>query len=266
MLMEVVELKKNYLSNLSLMRKNTAVVKAVDGVSFSVGRDEVVGIVGESGCGKSTLARQLVRLEVPTAGKIYFEGEDISLLKGTSLKNYIRSCQIIFQDSLSSLNPSLKIGDILKEPLVNHFKLSKQEIHRRIAYMLEKVKLGAGVLERFPQTLSGGELQRVNICRALLLTPRLLICDEIISSLDVSIQASILNLMKELKKEFGMSLIFISHDINVVRFISDRILVMKRGRIVEEIDNKNREYQVRHPYTKKLFQSLPVSHPDKRVV
>lgn len=266
MLMEVQELRKHYRTNVSLLYKAEGLFKALDGVEFSLNENEVVGLVGESGCGKSTLSRQLVGLEGITAGKVLFHGNNIQELKGRKLKAFRKDCQIIFQDTMSSLNPSLRIRNILYEPLDNHFRLRKKEKDDKIGGMLERVRLDKNILDRFPQTLSGGERQRVNICRALLLEPKLLICDEIVSSLDVSVQACILNLLKELKAGFKMSVIFISHDIDVVRFLCDSIMVMEKGRIIEVIDNTDKHYKVKHEYTKRLFDSLPVDHPDKRAI
>lgn len=262
--MEVVALKKHYRKSSSLMSRDKGIIKALNNVSFVILQNEILGIVGESGCGKSTLSRQLVRLENATAGKIMFQGEDILKYRGSKLKTFRRSCQIIFQDSLSALNPSFRIRDLLSEPLDNYFNLNWEEKNSKIMAMLERVKLKRNILDRFPHTLSGGERQRVNICRALFLEPKLLICDEIVSNLDVLAQALILQLLKDLNKELKMALLFISHDIRVVRYICDRIIVMQAGQIVEVIDNKDTTYRITHPYTKKLFASLPVSHPDKR--
>lgn len=264
MLMEVHDLKKYYRKNLSFFRKNKSVVKAIDGVHFFIKENEIVGLVGESGCGKSTLSRLLVSLEKTTSGSITFQGENIHRLRKEEWKRYRKKCQIIFQDSLSALNPSMKIRDILNEPLNNHYRLTKDEKRSRITEMAEWLKLDKEVLDRFPTSLSGGELQRVNICRALLLEPKLLICDEIVSSLDVSIEASILQLLQRLNRELNMTILFISHDIGAVSYLCDRVLVMKKGKIVEVIDNKNPHYKINHPYTKKLFSSLPINHPSKR--
>ncbi|MDQ0174886.1 ATP-binding cassette domain-containing protein [Bacillus chungangensis] len=264
MLMEVHDLKKYYRKNLLFFRKDKALVKAIDGVHFFIKENEIVGLVGESGCGKSTLSRLLVKLEKATAGSITFQGENILQLRKEEWKRCRKECQIIFQDSLSALNPSMRIRDILSEPLNNHYRLTKEEKRSRITEMTASLKLNRKVLDKFPKSLSGGELQRVNICRALLLEPKLLICDEIVSSLDVSIEASILALLKRLNRELNMAILFISHDIRAVSYLCDRVLVMKKGKIVEVIDNKNPLYKVNHPYTKKLFSSLPINHPSKR--
>lgn len=264
MLMEVFELKKYYKKSISLMNRDGELIRALSDVNFVIKHNEIVGIVGESGCGKSTLSRQLVKLENLTSGKIVFQGEDIKNFRGSKLKTFRKNCQVIFQDAMSSLNPSFTIRDILSEPLDNHFNLNREEKHSIIKVMLERVRLKEIILDRFPQTLSGGERQRVNICRALLLEPKLLICDEIVSNLDVLAQASILQLLKELNREFKMSLLFISHDIGVVKYICDRIMVMQAGKLVEVIDNRDETYRITHPYTEQLFASLPVTHPDKR--
>lgn len=263
MLMEVFELKKYYKKSISLMSRDKELIRALSDVSFVIKHNEIVGIVGESGCGKSTLSRQLVKLENLTSGRIVFQGEDIKKLRGSKLKTFRKNCQVIFQDAMSSLNPSFTIRDILSEPLDNHFNLNREEKHSIIKVMLERVRLKEIILDRFPQTLSGGERQRVNICRALLLEPKLLICDEIVSNLDVLAQASILQLLKELNRELKMSLLFISHDIGVVK-LCDRIMVMQAGKLVEVIDNRDETYRITHPYTEQLFASLPVTHPDKR--
>jgi ABC-type oligopeptide transport system ATPase subunit len=218
MLMEVHDLKKYYHKNLPFFRKDEALVKAIDDVHFFIKENEIVGLVGESGCGKSTLSRLLVKLEKATAGSITFQGENILRLRKDEWKHYRKECQIIFQDSLSALNPSMKIRDILNEPLNNHYRLTKDEKRSRITEMAAWLKLDKEVLDRFPTSLSGGELQRVNICRALLLEPKLLICDEIVSSLDVSIEASILQLLQRLNRELNMAILFISHDIGAVSY------------------------------------------------
>jgi ABC-type glutathione transport system ATPase component len=262
--MKVTDLQKKYHSKLSLFQKNEGGVAALKGVTFAIQAHEVLGLVGETGCGKSTLARLLVGLEKPTSGTITFQGQAIGQLKGITLKNFRKECQLVFQDTLTSLNPVLRIRDILLEPLDNYFQLKRESKIKLIEEMLDLVKLEPRILTLFPGVLSGGERQRVNICRALLLRPKLLICDEIISSLDVMAQAAILNLLQSLQRQLGMSLLFISHDLNTVKYLSRRIMVMYRGEIVEIIDNRQAHYQIQHPYTQQLLESIPVNHPAKR--
>jgi ABC-type oligopeptide transport system ATPase subunit len=266
MLIQAFDLQKKYHTKLSLFRQ-TEYLDAVNRVSFAVDPNEIVGLVGETGCGKSTVARLLVRLEEPTAGKIVFQGREINRFKGGELKKFRKDCQIIFQDTLASLNPLMRIKDILLEPLNNHFKYSLTDRTVLIEEMLDTVKLDSKILVRYPCSLSGGERQRINICRALLLKPKLLICDEIISSLDVAAQAAILNLLKRLNEQLGMSLLFITHDIGAVRFLSHRIIVMYQGKIVEFINNKQEfSHQIKYDYTRQLLASAPIIHPAKRAI
>jgi len=266
MLMEVQNLEKQYKTNISLIKRDAGKIKALKNINFTIGANEIVGVVGESGCGKSTLTRQLSRLEKPTEGKILFLGEDVNIYSKQKLKNYRKNCQLIFQNTMAALNPSMKIWQILNEPLNNYYNLNKEEKRKRILEMLYRVELDGEILNRYPHTLSGGERQRVNICRALLLEPKLLICDEIVSSLDVSIQTSILHLIKELNQDLDMAILFISHDIQVVKYLCDRILVMNKGEIVEIIDNRNDAFQITNFYTKQLFDCSPIRHTEKRII
>lgn len=264
MLVEVNELSKVYGTKLSLLKSYKDNIKAVNRVSFSVNTKEIIGLVGESGCGKSTLSRIIMKLEKPTEGIIKFNGKDIRNFKGEKLKEFRKNCQIIFQDTMTSLNPNMKILDCLMEPLNNHFNISKEEKIRRIEDIIPFANLDKGVLTKHPLDLSGGERQRINICRALLLEPKFLICDEIISSLDVCTQASILNMIKRLTDESDMGVLFISHDISAVRYLCSKIMVMYKGSVVEVIDNMSKGYNIKHPYTKKLISSLPISNPNQR--
>nr|WP_150960407.1 dipeptide/oligopeptide/nickel ABC transporter ATP-binding protein [Aneurinibacillus sp. XH2] len=266
MLLEVKNLTKMYRNDmsLSLFRPSARREKAVDGVTFHIRKGELVGLVGESGCGKSTLSRLLVKLEPPTGGDILFEGQRIHPLRGAALKDFRKSCQLIFQDTASSLNPSLKIRTLLSEPLDNYYSLTRAEKNRKISALMDKVGLRTELLNRYPRSLSGGEKQRISICRSLLLEPKLLICDEIVSSLDVTSQASLLRLLKQLNRESGLALLFISHDLEAVRKLCDRILVMDKGKIVEEVKNTE-EPVYRHPCTARLFSSLLVNHPKERM-
>ncbi|ADK15323.1 ABC transporter ATP-binding protein [Clostridium ljungdahlii] len=264
MLIEARNLSKIYKTKLSLVKSKNETIKAVNDVSFSIDSNQIVGLVGESGCGKSTLSRLLIRLEKPTEGVIKFNGEDIWKYNRGSLKEFRKKSQIIFQDTLTSLNPNMKILDSLMEPLDNHFNISRREKLIKIDDIISFVNLEEELLYKYPGALSGGERQRINICRALLLNPQFLICDEIISSLDVCTQACILNLIKKLNDLEGTGILFISHDISAVKYICSKILVMYRGSIVEVMDNTNENYKIKHPYTKSLLNSVPIDNPNKR--
>lgn len=232
-------------------------IKAVDDVSFEIKKNSVFAIVGESGCGKSTLAKLILRLIPHTAGKIIFKNEDIYLLKGEALKSFYRSVQIIFQDPFSSLNPRMRILNILSEPFKIHELCSKSEIKERVQSLLGKVGLSSDTLFKYPHEFSGGQRQRICIARALTVSPELIIADEPLSALDVSIQAQILNLLQNIKKESGISILFISHDLNVVHYISDVIAVMYLGKIVEMANTDDLFNSPMHPYTKLLLSSAP---------
>ncbi|WP_137290436.1 ABC transporter ATP-binding protein [Natronorubrum halophilum] len=241
-----------------------ASLKAVDDVSFDIRRGETLGLVGESGCGKSTLARTILRLLEPTSGTIEFEGTDITTLGGEDLRQRRRDMQMVFQDPQSSLNPRMKIGQIVEEPLKTHGLLDGDGREVRARELLERVGLDADHYNRYPHEFSGGQRQRVNLARALALDPDLIICDEPVASLDVSIQAQVLNTMKELQAEFGLTYLFIAHDLSVIRQISDRVAVMYLGKIVELGDKEEVYENPKHPYTKALLDSIPVPDPRKR--
>lgn len=264
MLIEVNNLSKVYKTKLSLVESENENKRAVDKVSFTIDNNEIIGLVGESGCGKSTLSRLIMRLEKPTVGNVSYRGADIWSFKGADLNKFRKSCQIIFQDTLTSLNPNMKIVDTLKEPLNNHFKISEEEKIKKIEDIISFANLNKDILSNYPTNLSGGERQRVNICRALLLEPEFLICDEIISSLDVYTQAIILNMIKRLLSHNNMGVLFVSHDISAVKYLCSKIMVMYKGEIVEVIDNKSREYKISHQYTKQLISSVPINNPNKR--
>ncbi len=231
---------------------------AVDGVSFTVYRGETLGLVGESGCGKSTLARTLLRLLDPLEGQIYFNGENITNWQGKRLRNLRRQMQIVFQNPYNSLNPRLTIGETIMEPLSIHKRYqTNRERKQRVAYLLERVGLNPNDVKRYPHEFSGGQRQRICVARALALNPQFIICDESVSALDVSVQAQVLNLLKELQQEFELTYIFISHDLSVVKFISDRVMVMNQGKI-EEIGTAERIYQApEKDYTRKLIDAIP---------
>ncbi|WP_144656626.1 ABC transporter ATP-binding protein [Achromobacter dolens] len=230
---------------------------AVDGVSFQIAHGETLGLVGESGCGKSTLSRTLVRLLAPAGGQILLRGQDTARLDRRGLAAYRQSVQMIFQDPYASLNPRHTVGDILESALRIHRVAERPERRRRIAHMLDAVGLPSGALARYPSEFSGGQRQRIGIARALVLRPSLVICDEPVSALDVSVQAQILNLLVDLKAEFNLSYLFISHDLSVVHYLADRVLVMHGGRIVEEGPNATLWREARHPYTRSLIEALP---------
>jgi peptide/nickel transport system ATP-binding protein len=231
---------------------------AVDQVSFDIFKGETLGLVGESGCGKTTLGRTLLRLIDPSSGKIIYNGKDITRLKGTAIKNIRKDIQLVFQDPYSSLNPRLTIGSSISEPLKVHgqYKNEKQR-KEKVIDLLEKVNLDAKHFNRYPHEFSGGQRQRIVIARALALNPSFIICDEPVSALDVSVQAQVLNLLNDIKKEFGFTTIFISHDLAVVRYISDRIMVMHKGKIVEQGIADEIYYHPRNEYTNNLIDSIP---------
>jgi oligopeptide/dipeptide ABC transporter ATP-binding protein len=237
-------------------------VQALDGVSLEVRRGETLGLVGETGCGKSTLARCLMRLHALTAGTVEFAGDDISLLSRRELRPYRRRMQLIFQDPFGSLNPRRRIGSIIGDPFAIHGVAEGRERTRRVQELMELVGLNAEHYNRFPSEFSGGQRQRIGIARALALRPELVICDEPVSALDVSIQAQIVNLLADLQADLGLTYVFIAHDLSIVRYVSDRIAVMYLGRIVEIAPADELFALPRHPYTAALLSALPVADPD----
>lgn len=254
-LFEAVNLHKYYVIKNGFRRKE--VIKAVDGISIGIDHSETIGLVGESGCGKSTFGNLVLRLEKPTCGKVVFDGEDITLLDDKALRKFRQNIQAVFQDSYSSLNPRLTVEDIIKEPLLNFKVGSKEYRDERIKELLEVVGVEANSKNRYPHELSGGQRQRISIARALAVSPKLVVCDEPTASLDVSIHAQILNLMVDLRKQLGISYLFISHDIAAVKYISHVIVVMYLGKIVEIIESNRLMKDVLHPYTKALLDSIP---------
>jgi peptide/nickel transport system ATP-binding protein len=237
---------------------------AVDGVSLEVGEHETVGLVGESGCGKSTLGKTIVRLLRPSEGAIHLNGEDISQLGERSLRTVRRTVQMVFQDPFGSLNPRQRVGTILDTPLKVHGVRDSKERRRRILEITGKLSIPQEALQRYPHEFSGGQRQRIGIARALVLRPRLVVCDEPVSALDLSIQAQILNLLVDLKKDLGLAYLFISHDLSVVRYFADRVLVMYLGRIVESADHATLWRNPRHPYTRALLASIPSAKPGRK--
>ncbi|CAM3766708.1 ABC transporter ATP-binding protein [Alkalicoccus chagannorensis] len=261
-LLKVTNLKKYFPIKGGILGRPVGEVKAVDDVSFDVFEGEVLGIVGESGCGKSTTGKALLRLIEPTAGGVHFQGKDITTLGTDEMRKVRRDMQIIFQDPYASLNPRHNIGKILSEPLLVHGLAEKKERTEKVHEILRIVGLPPEAADRYPHQFSGGQRQRIGIARALIVRPKLIICDEPVSALDVSIQSQILNLMEDLQEEFGLTYVFIAHDLSVVKHISDRIAVMYLGKIVELADRDDLYDRPLHPYTESLMSAVPEPDPD----
>lgn len=261
-LVEVRSLKKYFRLPGGWLTGDIRHVYAVDGVDLSVETGEVFGLVGESGCGKTTLGRIMLQLIHPTEGQVLFNGQDLSLLKGNALRKMRQQMQIVFQNPLSSLSPRLKIEQVVAEPLITHKAVETSRLKPRVIELLEQVGLGKQHLDRFPHELSGGQCQRVAVARAMALNPRLIVLDEPTSALDVSVQAQIINLLDDLRKSHGLTYVFISHDLNVVQHISDRIGVMYLGKIVELAPSDEIFTSPLHPYTQALFGAIPLPDVD----
>jgi oligopeptide/dipeptide ABC transporter ATP-binding protein len=258
---EVRDLKKHFPVRKGLLRRTVGQVYAVDGISFTIGEGETLGLVGESGCGKTTAGRAVLRLTEPTSGAIEVNGEDITKLSKAEMRPYRRQMQIVFQDPFSSLNPRMVVGDIVGEPLSVHGVARGKELKEQVAALFQRVGLRPAQMANYPHQFSGGQRQRIGIARALALGPKLIVADEPVSALDVSIQAQVINLLTDLQRERQLSYLFISHNLAVVEYISHRIAVMYLGRIVEYADTKSIFTRGQHPYTEALLSAVPVPDP-----
>ena len=261
-LLEIKNLKKYFPVKEGVFRRTVAHVKAVDDISFHIKKGETLGLVGESGCGKSTAGRTILRLLEATEGEIWFEGKNLLELDKRELREMRKEMQIIFQDPYASLNPRMTVADIVGEPIdIHNLASSKKERNERVAEILDTVGLGPEYMKRYPHEFSGGQRQRIGVARALAVDPSLIIADEPVSALDVSIQAQVINLLQDLQKDFHLTYLFIAHDLSVVKHISDRVAVMYLGKLVEVADKKVLFDDPKHPYTQSLLSAIPVADP-----
>ncbi len=260
-LLDVQHLTKRFAAETNFFGHATSHVQAVDDVSFHIRKGEAFGLVGESGCGKTTVGKMLVNLLRPTSGKIIFDGKDLTAMKQAERKTYCKDIQLIFQDPYASLNPRMRIGDIIAEPIITNNILPKDQVEDRVNELLERVGLANYMRNRYPHEFSGGQRQRVGIARALAVNPKLIVCDEPVSALDVSIQAQVLNLLDELKEQFGLTYLFIAHGLNVVKHVSDRVGVMYLGKLMEIAPKKSLYADPLCPYTQALLSAIPAVDP-----
>jgi len=263
-LLEVDNLKTYFPIKKGLLRHTAGYVKAVDGISFGIKKGQTLGLVGESGCGKTTVARSIIRLVPPTEGSVIFNQKDVLSADKVKLRQLRRQISLIFQDPFGSLNPRMTIGNTVGEPLKVQTRVSKSELTDRVAVLLSKVGLSPDHINRYPHEFSGGQRQRIGVARALALEPKLIICDEPVSALDVSIQSQILNLLKDLQAEFGLTYLFIAHDLAVVEFFADFVAVMYMGKIVEQATSQELYQNPLHPYTRALMSAIPQVEPSLR--